>query len=334
MRDAYYLLELSGDYPYLGEYEIESMMGAYDSNFSVLEKFRGKFLLISTSDFAGWTAIRRSAYIKSAWKILEFIDKDSDIREFKHILENPRYKLSFKVIDKEKRADLEQLYRKMVNAIEREKLPGLPKQDLQLIDLSDNYALGIRITTGREIVGKRNPQYRPYAPSATMDSYLSRALVNFSRVLPGQVFLDPFAGSGSIAMEASSVGAYTIAIDKSLKHLLGFKVNAMYFDLDVKIINGDSTYMPIADNSIDAIATDPPYGRSAPVFKTSLKTIYHGFIKESSRVLNTGNYLVFCSSKNFDPTYMLGEYGFDVIRLFEMPVHHALTRLIFITTLI
>ncbi len=329
-----YLIELSGDQPEIGRYELESIFNAYGEQLEIIRTLKEKFLLIRGNKYIGWLAISRAAYVRSAWRILHHIKSKDDLDFVKEIVNDYRYKIGYKVIDKKKRKNIEEMYQKIIDLIDREKLPGLPKTELQVLDFEDEYLIGEEIPTGRENIGYRNPKFRPYAPSATMETYLSRALVNFTGVKPGEIFLDPFAGSGSIAMEASSIGAYTVALDKSFKHLLGLKVNAMYYDLDVKIVLGDATKLPFNDKTFHAIATDPPYGRSAPVFKTSLEKIYDGFIREASRVLKTNSRLVFCSSSLFNATRFLDDSGFGLLKTFEMRVHKDLSRIIYVATLV
>ena len=50
----------------------------------------------------------------------------------------------------------------------------------------------------------RRPRARPFFHPAAIFPKLSRALVNLSRVGAGEVFLDPFCGTGSLLLEATS----------------------------------------------------------------------------------------------------------------------------------
>ena len=43
--------------------------------------------------------------------------------------------------------------------------------------------------------------------------------------------------------------------------------------------------------SIDAIATDPPYGRSSHVGAKNVKELYTGFLKSAHKVLKKGKYV-------------------------------------------
>ena len=330
-KEANFLIELSGDQTELGFYEIESVLEAYNYKYEILDSLRKKFYLAKGRDWGFWVLSHRGAYIKNIWKILGEVS-EFKIDEIK--LEDTQIRLQYKNLDKEKREALIEEYNRYVSIIGK-KTHVIPSRivELYLIDFKDLIYLTYPIGSHRREIGRRNPRYRNYAPSATMDAYLSRALVNFSRAKPGDVFLDPFAGSGSIAMEASSIGSYTIALDKSAKHLLGLEINRRQFNLEIDIIVGDATNLPIRETTIDAIATDPPYGRSAATFKRGLKEIYNGFLREAARVLKRRKFLVFCAPKGLDVTRFIDEHGFELIKKLEMRVHNALTRVIYVLAL-
>jgi SAM-dependent methyltransferase len=71
----------------------------------------------------------------------------------------------------------------------------------------------------------------------------------------GGVFLDPFAGAGGVVIEAVNAG-YTVLsgdIDPALRFGLA-ELGARHTIFDAKAL-------PLPDNSLDAIATEPPYDR-------------------------------------------------------------------------
>ncbi len=194
------------------------------------------------------------------------------------------------------------------------------------IYVSNEGKLGVIFQGNRRQFLKRNPPYRPYSPPYTMDSFLSRLAVNLSRAFPGCLFFDPFCGSGSFLLEAYFVGCYPIGVDISLPDLIGARYNLKFFGADAILIASDSTRRLIAENSIDSIATDPPYGRASRVSKYILK-LYNDFLTVSYNVLKSGRYLVF-----FHPSILkevnkiIEQIGFRYIFTFPIRAHKSLIR--------
>ncbi len=330
-----YVIELSGDFPEFGLIEIKSILEAYNYRYSYrwLDE-KKRILLLKTHRLGAWIVSWRSAYVKNVSQILG-IAEDPDIDE-KISLLNKRYRihLTYRLRNRDDRARILERYNEILSKIDYSEITPTKKITLTIDEIKGTIYLLEKIGGSRERINTRNPKFRSYAPASTMDSFISRALVNFSRILPGDVFLDPFAGSGSIALEASSIGALVIASDLSIKHLLGLELNKRIYGFDVKLLVADATKLPLEDESIDAIATDPPYGRSASTFKRTLKELYSEFLKESSRLLKNKKFLVFCSPSFFDAETELIDLGFELVHKLSMKVHKSLERNIYISTLI
>ncbi len=108
----------------------------------------------------------------------------------------------------------------------------------------------------------RRPRSRPFFHPSAIFPKLSRALFNMSRCREGQVFLEPFAGTGSIALEASISKARVVAIDVSGKMTRGSLSNMQHFaQAWMGVVRADSAFLPL--EGVDAVATDLPYGRAS-----------------------------------------------------------------------
>ena len=108
----------------------------------------------------------------------------------------------------------------------------------------------------------RRPRRRPFFHPSAIFPKLSRALVNLSRCREGAVFLDPFAGTGSLPIEAELVGARVVALDVSGKMARGSFRNMRHFGQSwLGVVRADSTCPPLT--GADAVATDIPYGRAS-----------------------------------------------------------------------
>lgn len=89
------------------------------------------------------------------------------------------------------------------------------------------------------------------------------------------ILLDPFAGAGGVVIEARTSGWSVVScdIDPALRHGLA--------ELTTTHIVCDVRQLPIRDASIDAIATESPYGQEAAA-------IVPGALREMSRVCGIG----------------------------------------------
>jgi len=109
---------------------------------------------------------------------------------------------------------------------------------------------------------RRRPRVRAFFHPSAIFPKLARALVNLSRFREGEVFLDPFSGTGSLAIEAFEAGARVVASDQVARMVLGSLANMRHFGQEwMGVIRADAFSHPV--RHVDAIATDLPYGRAS-----------------------------------------------------------------------
>ena len=116
---------------------------------------------------------------------------------------------------------------------------------------------------------------RPFFSPISLHPRYARTLVNLTRVKRGQTLLDPFCGTGGILLEASMVGAKVLGSDIAEDMAGGCVANLNHFHarfdkIDVSDI-GDIASM---FGKVDVVATDPPYGRSASLWKEGRSSLY------------------------------------------------------------
>jgi len=73
------------------------------------------------------------------------------------------------------------------------------------------------------------------------------------------------------------------------KILLGAKMNLEHYKIDYTLLFEDACRLALLDECMDAVVTDPPYGRSAAIKAESLEDMLGKSLKEIYRVLKTGN---------------------------------------------
>lgn len=182
---------------------------------------------------------------------------------------------------------------------------------------------------------EKKPRLRPFFAPGVIIPKIARALVNLSGVKDKELFLDPFCGTGGILIEAGMIGVRTIGADVQNKMMKGAKDNLKFFGLSGDLIVSDATKMPLKDNSVDALATDLPYGRSSLVSGLGssksrsifLEQLYQDALDEIYRVLKTGRKAVIVSnSPSF--LYIYPKHGFQLLERHTYRVHKSLNRYI------
>ena len=165
---------------------------------------------------------------------------------------------------------------------------------------------------------KRRPHLRPGFAPISLHPKLARAVVNLTRIKPKQTLLDPFVGTGGILIEAGLINCKLIGSDISKEMLKKCRLNLKIFKLKAKLIQEDATKIKI---SVDAIATDPPYGKASPIKN---KNLYTDFLNNAYKILKPKQYLVIIT-----PNIKV-KSKFKIIKTIDYYVHKSLTRKIII----
>ena len=170
---------------------------------------------------------------------------------------------------------------------------------------------------------ERKPHKKPFFYPGTILPEVSRALVNLCEIRSNDLVLDPFCGTGGILVEAGMIGARVIGSDVQESMLPGAEMNLKDCGSEYHVLCGDACNLPIADHSVDAVVTDPPYGRSAVVMAESVESLYRGALLEIYRVLKRGGHAVVISDFELSGA---DDAGFVVAGRHSQRVHRSLTR--------
>jgi tRNA (guanine10-N2)-dimethyltransferase len=170
----------------------------------------------------------------------------------------------------------------------------------------------------------RRPRARAFFHPAAIFPKLSRFLVNLTRVRKGQVFLDPFCGTGSLLIEAFEVGAVPLGMDLSSKMVRGAVRNMDKFGQNwLGVLRADVKRMPI--RRVDAIATDIPYGRASSTSGSTSSEILEVLLSRASELLEKDSRLVVMHPK---PLRVRTSDQFEVEEEHHLYIHRTLTRTI------
>ena len=171
---------------------------------------------------------------------------------------------------------------------------------------------------------QRRPRKRPFFHPSAIFPKLSRALVNLSRVREGEVFLEPFAGTGSLAIEASKLGARVVAVDVAERMARGAHSNMVFFgERWMAVVRADAARLPLA--AADAVATDIPYGRASSTRGLKPEEILRAALESLGPILKEGSHAVFMHPQSLRVD---GGGSFGLVEEHHLHVHKLLTRTI------
>ncbi|HEV2390196.1 MAG TPA: hypothetical protein VGS04_05675 [Nitrososphaerales archaeon] len=169
----------------------------------------------------------------------------------------------------------------------------------------------------------RRPRSRAFFHPSAIFPKLSRALVNLSGVQPGEPFLDPFCGTGSLLIEASIVGAEPVGIDLARKMVRGARRNSIKYGQPwLGLVRADSRRLPIGQ--VGAVSTDIPYGRASSAGGVKSSEILRSLVEGAAAVLPRGRKLVVMHPKSLD----VEAGALRVEQELEIYIHRTLTRTI------
>ena len=199
-----------------------------------------------------------------------------------------------------------------------------PELELTLVRAGQDF-LGISSPgTMRQGWSVRRPRRRAFFHPSAIFPKLSRALVNLSRCREGDVFFDPFAGTGSIPLEAHMVGARVVAADLSKEMVRGALSNMALFGQQwLGVLRGDATSSPVT--RVDAIATDVPYGRASSTRGRATGELIELALPVLGRVLAPSSFLVLMHPQKVG---VGSGPDFEVVEEHHLHVHELLTRTI------
>lgn len=147
----------------------------------------------------------------------------------------------------------------------------------------------------------RSPERRPFFLPTSLTPEIARLLVNISLENSfDKVFLDPLCGAGSMLIEAADEGLFSVGCDIKLEYLRGAKKNSRFFSLDglIDFVNCDSFMLPLRSRSVDAAATDLPYGRLSRTYLHGLPELTGKMLTDMAEILKKGRTIVVMHSKD------------------------------------
>lgn len=170
----------------------------------------------------------------------------------------------------------------------------------------------------------RHPEERPFFSPVSLHPRLARCLVNLSRVRADERLWDPFCGTGGLVLEAALAGAQAIGSDLDGEMIEGTQRTLEAFGAEAALVEGDVAEVAKGLEPVQAIVTDPPYGRASTTNKEALHGLYERFFQAAASVLEPGRHLV-CILPEPEAAELAGE-RFELVDEHAWYVHGTLTR--------
>ncbi|UCH88477.1 MAG: methyltransferase domain-containing protein [Thermoplasmata archaeon] len=171
----------------------------------------------------------------------------------------------------------------------------------------------------------RHNRHRPFFSPISLHPKFARAMINLARVRKSQSVLDPFCGTGGILLEGASIGLKVYGSDISEKMVNGTRRNLEHFNLDYQDLQRcDIKSCPELFGKMDAVVTDPPYGKSASTSGEGIIKLYKRTFATIQNVLKRRRYLVIMLPA--EKFIIMGEDYFKLKEHYAVYVHRSLTR--------
>lgn len=309
--NRYYFL-LSGEHPTLPLAELEALLDVYGGRLlGVLEGVA----IAETHDPVA--IVRRAGWVREAGKLETIVEADEN--EIKRVLSRLRGRVEVRK------------FRGYSCHIGRGLRASAPGPDTVRVFVTEGVVV-IGIILARQDTRSfnvRRPGRRPFFKPGPLSPQLSRVLVNLSRLREGDFFLDPFCGTGGFTLEACLAGAEVcVCSDIAPEMARGSSVNLAHYGVYSRsvVLRSDAAKLPIQGSTVDALSTDPPYGRSTTTARRSYEELVSLFLVEAYRVLKPGSCIVYAGPASRRPWRLAEEAGFNVAERHQMHVHSSLTR--------
>lgn len=153
--------------------------------------------------------------------------------------------------------------------------------DVRVYVSDDIAVVGVRLSD--EALHKRDRV--AHAP-ASLNQSVAHAMCRLSQPAPGEVFVDPMCGAGTILVERArwDDGALLVGGDRFAEPLRRAEENLTALGIRAALVQWDARDLPLASESVDNIVCNLPWGRRVGSHTVNIH-LYPGFVRQMGRVL-------------------------------------------------
>lgn len=203
---------------------------------------------------------------------------------------------------------------------------GSPELEIRIVVAEQAHVGALVGSVDRRALDARHVKHRAHFAPVSLSPRYARALVNLAGVRAGDRVADPFCGTGGILLEAALVGASVYGGDLDPRMVEGARATLEELGVRGATIEArDVGELPeFAGGPLDAIVSDPPYGRSSTTNREEMTTLYDRFFAAAHAVLKPGGRLAFINA-NAELRERAGRL-FQPVEAHEQRVHRSMTR--------
>jgi tRNA (guanine10-N2)-dimethyltransferase len=141
----------------------------------------------------------------------------------------------------------------------------------------------------------------PFRRPVSLAPRLGRVAANLARIRPGDRVVDPFVGTGALAIECALLGARVTGIDNDAEMARGALANFDHVGVAAASMVVDDSAAVAPDGVYDAIVTDPPYGRASPTGGEDAEGLARRVVSHWARSVRPGGRVVVIVPGGGDP---------------------------------
>ena len=328
---------LSGENLTLPQAEVEAILESEGHPMRVLSRLPRILRLISTV-YGAEAITRRAAYTRRCCReILACEAEESQVLKIVqasqlHRFLNRNETFRVEVVRVEPKVSLGA--KRMEGEIGRAILDSVPRARVDLVRSTKTFLgvvigklflLGLVIERSGSRFASRGPHLRPFFHPSAMPPKLARCMVNLSRAKPGGVFLDAFCGTGSQLIEAELIGCTVLGSDIDERMVRGALRNLRFSGVEgYNLCVADARTLPF--RSLDACASDPPYGRGSSTHGIDAKDVVEGFLGDVFDVLPSGGHVCLAFHEYGNVGEVGRGIGYEVRESHLVREHKSLTR--------
>jgi tRNA (guanine10-N2)-dimethyltransferase len=333
-----YLFELSGESPALALEELAALF--YPNKINIIKNFNDFVLLesdlkeIKVREIAGRSAFLHSAAVVVA-KLKSLLLKELDKVGWSFV-EIPFCVRAIDLTGAEFPGIEARLAGPIYDYFAHHKGGNAPFVSLEkpkttvlfVITKKEIYATKLLWKVSRGRFMEREPIKKPAFHPTSLKPKLARLLVNLSRAKKSNVLLDPFCGMGGVLVEAAILGCKPVGVDIDEEMTKGSKTNLNFYKQKAKIYLGDALKIEetLGRNSVDAIAIDPPYGRSTKIGAKNIHVLYRDFMSSAHKVLKKKKFVALLYPDSINAKKLMNKKQWNIIFESSLYVHGGLTR--------
>ena len=201
-----------------------------------------------------------------------------------------------------------------------------PEVRIQMLVADEVHVGALLGEVDRKALDRRHVKHRAHFAPVSLHPRYARALVNLARVKPGDRVADPFCGTGGILIEAGLVGARVYGSDLDPRMSAGTRATLEPMGVrGATVETRDVGELPeFAGAPLDAVVTDPPYGRSSTTNQEDITRLYDRFVDAAHDALKPGGRLAFITASA--ELRDRAARRFRVEQTHEQFVHRSMTR--------